>query len=288
MLATYNEESQKHTEVFQTIEDKTKEYKVDDLSGLGEWVAATEGSSGGYEDPVLGYAKTFTQAKYWKKFQVSFEAVDQDEYALLKKEEDARAMGRGSRAKVEKATAAVLYGGFAAAGPDGQYLFDSDHPKNREETSVTYDNLLSGAFSHDALESAETEIAKNLFDMVGIPMEQVEDPIIVFPPALRGSIERVLSERALEQPGTTNRNINRFAGRYKPVEWRYLSAALGGSDTAWFIIFKEFNFLKIVWSAKPHFTSWVDEDTEFYKFKGRMLFDCGATNWRCGFGSSGL
>jgi len=49
--------------VFDQIDDKTKEYKFDGISGLGEWVDATEGSSGGYEDPVLGYAKTLTQDK---------------------------------------------------------------------------------------------------------------------------------------------------------------------------------------------------------------------------------
>jgi len=63
-------------------------------------------------------------------------------------------MGRGGRAKVEKDCANYLSDGFAVAGPDGQFIFDSDHPKNPEETGVTHDNLLSGAFSHDNLESA--------------------------------------------------------------------------------------------------------------------------------------
>lgn len=288
MLATFQEETQVHPKLFQTITDSTKEYKVDGLSGLGRWVDAEEGAGGGYEDPVLDYPKTLTQAKFWKKFQVSFEAVDQDEYALLKKEEDARAMGRGARDKVEYDAAQVIAGGFSTTGPDGQYLFDSDHPKNREETGDTYDNLLSGDFSHDNLETAEQEIAANYFDLKGIPIVPPEKPLLVYPPALRGAVERVLDERAKEQPGTTMRNINRFAGMYEPVEWRYLAAALGGSDTAWYIIFPTLGFLKIVWSAKPHFTSWVDEDNEYYKFKGRMLYALGATNWRLGFGSTGV
>jgi len=288
MLATYAEETQVHPQIFKVIDDPTKEYKVDGLSGLGEWEDAEEGEGGGYEDPVLDYPKTYTQAKKWKKFQVSFEAVDQDEYALLKKEDDAHAMGRGSRAKVEKSCAAILYGGFDTDGPDGQKLWDSDHPKNREETGTTYDNLLSGAFSHDNLEAAETEIAANFFDLKGIPIEMIENPLLVHGTALRGAVARVLSERANERPGTTNRDINRFAGKYTPIEWRYLDAQLGGSDTAWFIIFKELGMLKVIWSARPHFTAWIDDDNEFYKFKGRMLLDCGVDNWRCGFASTGL
>lgn len=288
MLAEFKEYSQVHPTVYQTIEDKTKTYIVDDLSGLGEWESASEGAGGGYEDPVLGYSKTYTQAKYWKKFQVSFEAVDQDEYSLLKKENEARSMGRGARAKVEKDTASHLYSGFSTAAADGQYLFDSDHPKNSVETGTTYSNLLSGAFSHDNLETAETTIATNFKTPDGIPIAPSEDPILLYPPALRGAVERVLNERAMERPGVTTRDINRFAGKYRPVEWRYLASDMGGSQTAWYIIFPELGFLKIIWSAKPHFTSWVDEDLEYYLFKGRMLYAFGACNWRCGFGSTGL
>ena len=288
MLQQWDEESMIHPKVFQTIEDSSRQYLWDGLSGLGEWIPATEGSGGGYEDPVLGYPKTFTQVKYWKKFQVSYEAVDQDEYALLEKEDDAKQMGRGARAKVERDTAGIFSNGFSTACPDGQYLFSASHPKNREETGTTYSNLLGGAFSHDNLELAEKQIAANLFDPKGLPIEPTKNPIILFAPALRGAVHRVLDARALERPGTQNRDINRFAGSYDPIEWRFLAAALGGSDTAWFIIYKELDMLKIIWSAKPHFTSWVDEDNEFYKFKGRMLYDTGAVDWRCGFASTGL
>lgn len=287
MLAVYSEDTQVHPKIFQVIEDSTKEYKVDDISGLGEWVDANEGEGGGYEDPVLGYPKTYTQAKKWKKFKVSFEAVDQDEYALIKKEGEAREMGRGGRAKVERTTAAHLSDGFSTAAADGQFLWDADHPKNRDETGTTYDNLLSGALSHDNLELAETQIAKNFFTMAGLPIETIEDPLLVYPPALRGIAARLLSDRANEQPDTTMRNINRFAGRYVPVEWKWLQSTLGGSDTAWFIIYKELGHLKIIWSQKPHFTSWIDHENEFYHFKGRMLWDSGPSNWRAGFGSTG-
>lgn len=288
MLAEYKENTQKHQLLYETIEDKTKQYLVDDLGGLGYWESATEGSGGGYEDPVLGYAKTYTQAKYWKKFQVSFEAVDQDEYALLKKEGEAKSMGRGARGKVEKDTANRISNGFSVACPDGQFQFSNSHPKNVNETGTVYDNLMDGAFSHDNLEAAESQIEKNFIGSDGIPIAVSEDPILLYPPALRGAVARVLSERAMERPGVTTRDINRFAGKYQPVEWRYLAADMGGSDTAWFIIFPELKFLKIIWNAKPSFTSWIDEDNEFYKFKGRMLYAFGECNWRYGFGSTGL
>lgn len=289
MLAQFREHDQVHRQVFKEIMDPTKEYKVDDLSGLGIWESATELASGNYEDPVLGYPKTYTQGKFIKKFQASFESVDQDEYALLKKEGEAAAMGRGARARIETDTAYTLYNGFSDTGPDAVSLFSNSHPKNSDESGTTYDNLLSGAFSHDNLEAAETQINNNLFDLKGLPIEPSEDPILLYPPALRGAVKRVLSERAEERPGTTNRDINRFAGMYRPVEWRYLGSwnPSGGSQTAWYIIFPELGFFKIIWNQKPHFTSWVDEENDSYKFKGRMLYAQGYDNWRGAFAATG-
>lgn len=288
LLQTFAEADQINPLIYDSIDDKTSEYKFNGISGLGEWVDGDEGADGGYEDPVKGYSKTLTQAKKIKAISISFEAVLHDEYALLGKLKDAEALGRGARMRVEKDTASNLYNGFTTACPDGQYLFSDSHPKNREESGTTYDNLLSGAFSHDALENAETQIANNFFDPKGIPIETAEDPVLLYPPALRGNVKRVLADRALEQPDTTARNINRFAGRYKPIEWKYLASIHGGSDTAWYIIFVELKLMAIVWSQRPHYFSWIDYKHEFYNFKGRMIYDDGIFDWRCGLGSTGV
>jgi hypothetical protein len=295
LLGTFSEYSQQCLEAFVPIEDNTRDYLVDDLSGLGSWSETEEAEAGETEDPVLGYPKTYTPLKYTKTIQVSYEAVDDDEYALLKRDTQAAEMGTGARDRVERLTSTVLSGGFASTvnSPDGQFLWDTDHPKNRNETGTLYDNLLTGAFSHDNLETAETQITNNLFSMAGIPIPPTETITLMHPPALRGAIARVLNERALERPGTAERDINRFVGRgttynYNPVEWIYLSAALGGSDTAWFALFKQFGYLKIIWRAKPHYASWRDDNLEIYNFKGRMRLAAGADNWRGGFASTGL
>ncbi|MFA6067533.1 MAG: hypothetical protein WC810_03030 [Janthinobacterium sp.] len=293
MLMGFKEETQVGTQIFNEIDDTTKDHKFDGISGTGEWEAANELAGGGYEDLVLAYVNTITPLKYWKKIKVSFEATDQDEYAMLKKKcVDAQQIGKGGRVKVEKLRAAVLINGLTTAGPDGQILFSNSHPKNRIETGVTYDNLLAGPLSHDNLELAEQQMAANYFDMKGLPIEVSENPQIVYPPALKGVANRLLSDRADYRPGPTTGHsemeINRFAGRYNPLCWRYLSAALGGSDTAWYILFKEVGFLEMVWSARPSFDSWIDKDIEAYIFKGRLMAAASANDWRCGFASTGL
>ena len=289
MLASYAPLEQVHPKIYDVITDPTSEWKHDDVSGTGRWTTASEGSGGGYQDPVLGYPTTITPEKRWSKLAISFESIDQDEYALAKKIGESKEMGKGAKDDIETNTANFLTNGFTtASSPDGEFLFDTDHPKNREETGTTYDNLLAGAFSHDALEAAETQIAANYFDERGIPIPPSISPILLYPPALRGPVARVLDQRANERPTTTQRDINIFAGKYTPVEWQYLSAACGGSNTAWFILYPQLGFLKVVMNSQPHFTSWVDEDLEYINFKGRFLYDYGCINWRCGFGSTGV
>ena len=293
MLGTFAEYSQQCTEAFVPIEDSTKDYIVDDLSGLGSWSETEEAEAGETEDPVLGYPKTYTHTKKTKTLQVSYEAVDDDEYALLSKMGQAEGLGRGARDKSEYDAAQILVNAFSVAGPDGQFGYDTDHPKNREETATTYDNLLTSAFSHDALEAAETQVQNNMFDMNGIPITLTGAIKLVYPPALCGPVKRVLSERALERPTTTMRDINRFVGtgtkyKYDSCEWIYLSSALGGTDTQWHLLFPWLKYNKYIWRQRPHFVSWVDENTELYNFKGRTRYSVGYDNWRFGFASTGL
>lgn len=125
MLMGFAEEKQVGPQIFTIKDDATKEWKFDGISGSGEWELATELSSGGYEDLVLGYPKTITPLKYWKKISSSFEATDQEEYAMLKgKVTNAKQIGKGGQVKVERLMAAQIYGGFTTAGPDGQYLLE--------------------------------------------------------------------------------------------------------------------------------------------------------------------
>lgn len=292
LLGTFEEYSLVSEKVFKVMSDETKDFKVDDISGLGRWEDTEELEAGNTEDPVLGYPKTYTHGKATKTFQASFESVDDDEYALLKKTGQATEMGTGSRDKLEYDAAQVYAGVFTTAGADGQYMCDTDHPKNSEETGTTYDNLLSGAFSHDNLELAETQVTDEMFSMAGIPIPITKEIILLHPPALRGAVARVLNERAGDRPGTSNRDINRFVGAgttysYKPVEWVYLGAGLGGSNTAWYMVFPWLGYFKLIWRQKPHFVSWIDEKLDVYNFKGRMRYSVGSDNWRGCFASTG-
>jgi hypothetical protein len=290
-MMKFNEPPQAHLAAFDEIEDPTKDYITNNMSGLGAWEAVDEDSDTGLDHFIIGYEKTNTQQKYRKYFYVSYEVNEQMEYAELKKKiVNAQALGSGGRTAVLKATAAILYNGFNTSSnvPDGQYLWDTDHDKNPEETGTDYSNLLSGPFSHDNLELAEKQIADNYLDMDGDPITPAEIPLLLHAPALKGMVQRVLSDRALDRPGTNQRDINIYAGKYTPVESVYLGAAMGGSDTAWYIIYPSMKMLQLVFAQKPQFASWIDNLKQRYYFDGWEHFVCAIVDWRCGFASTGL
>ena len=281
----------KHPQIFDVVIDPTKDFKFNAISGLGAWEEVTEDSEDGLDHFVIGYEGTITPVKIRKYFYVTFEVNEQMEYAALKaKIARAEALGRGGQAKLELLAAAIMIAGFTTACADGQILYSNSHPKNPEETGTTYDNLLDSAFSHDALETAEQQIDANFFDMDGLPMSTFAGkPHLVYPPALRGPVARVLSERADEQPGTTLRNINVYSGKYSPIEWPYIGAALGGTDTQWHIIYPMLKNLKMIKnSASPQYASWIENLKQRYYFDGWQHAQAGVEDWRGLFASTGL
>ena len=290
-MLKFNEPQNAHLVAFDEIEDPTKDFITNTMSGLGAWETAEEDSDTGLDHFIIGYEKTNTQQKYRKYFYCSFEFNEQMEYAALKKKiVNAQALGSGGKTAVLKETAKILYQGFSVATniPDGQYLFDTDHDKNPEETGVHYDNLLTGPFSHDNLELAESQIANNHFDMDGDPITLAEKPLLLYAPALAGVVGRVLNDRADKRPGTEHNDINLYSGKYTPVESVYLSAKMGVSDTAWYIVFPSLKMLQLVYAQKPQFASWIDNLKHRYYFDGWEHFVVAVSDWRCAFASTGL
>lgn len=285
----FGEPGKEHLPVFDEINDPTMQYITNYISGLGSWKAVDEDTDTGLDHFIIGYEKTFTQQKYRTYFYVTFEVTEEMEITSLKKKiASAEALGNGGKTAVLKTTAAALYNGFSVTGADGYYTFYNSHPKNPEETAVVYDNLLSGAFSHDALEAAEKQIADNHFDMDGDPITLNEKPILLYAPAIKGTVGRVLNERAGLRPGTDHNDINLYSGAYIPIESKYLSAKMGGSDTAWYIIYPGTKMLQLVWAQKPQFASWIDHFKHRYYFDGWEHFLVAISDWRFGFASTGL
>lgn len=276
LLGAYDGGEKVHPKIFKIMSDKSKEVTVDSISVLSDWDDLNEGEAVTQEDPVQGYDKTFTHDKKGKALKITFEAYEDDEYAVLKKEHTAKIMGRGAVTKVEGACANIFNTHTSGTGPDSVALVDGSHPKNDLETGTTYDNeLTSGsALAHDTVEDMEILQAANMRDMKGNIIARPKKRICLVPPALEGTADRIFNERALDRPSEVVRDINRYAGKYEVICWDYLTT----STTSWWVIFPEFDALRLYWRRKPHFRHYIDEDNESYVWKGTMRYSVGWTN----------
>lgn len=277
ILTAYDMGEKIHEKIFAVKSDDSKQVEVSSISTLSDWEDMDEGEGVPQEDPVQGYNKTFLHTKKGKALKITFEAYEDDEFAVLKQEHTAKIMGRGAVTKVERACADIFNNHTTTIGPDGVALVDGAHPKNSLETGITYDNELtspSSALSHDSIEDMEILQAANMRDMKGNIIARPRKRMCLVPPALEGTADRIFSDRALERPSEVVRDINRYAGKYEVVCWDYLDT----STTAWWVIFSELDALRLYWRRKPHFRHYIDEDNESYVWKGTMRYSVSWTD----------
>lgn len=295
-MAQMNEVAPELEKVFDNRTDDSKQVDVSSVTGLGIWEAVDEGKGITHEDPVQMYNESFVHDEFGKGFDVTFTALDDDEYAILKKVDNAKALGAGAIQRTETARGDLFNNAFTAgatAGADGVALCSSTHPKNPNESSTYYDNAIVDVFSHAGLEAMELQIANNLRNPKGGIITMPKTAYIVAGWALQGIILRTISERATDRPGTTNRDINIHAkGKEGSIDYMPLISQYITSTTAWFVVFPSLGGLgglRFYWRQKPHYDSFVDYTNRRYNFEGAMRYSLGWTGdgWRSVWGSTG-
>lgn len=288
-LAVYAKQPSQLEKVFDNRTDNSSQVDVSSVSGLGIWEKVEEGIPITQEDPVQMYNQSFVHVEFGKSFNVTFKALKNDEYAILKKVDNATALGEGALIRTETERGDLFNNAFSSSylGADGVALCSNSHPKNPDESSTLYDNYLTNGFSHDGLEAMELLISQNLKNPKGNIIPIPKAAYLVHGWTITGKVDRVLSERAGLRPGTAENDINIYsAGKghriaYTPLLSEYISGS------AWFVVFPSLKGLRFYWREKPHYDSYIDHALRRYVFDGAMEFSLGWTGdgWRSIWGS---
>ena len=283
LIEGYKAVPQVFPQIFTVLSDDSKEYKTDMLGGLGTWVSVDELGETPSEDLNQLWPKTFTHIKFGKSVIVSYEGVDDDEYAILSKANVVKAEGRGAARKADQDAADIINNSFTSTQtPDSQWLCDTDHPYSPTD-ATTLSNKITTALTPAALDEMEIKIANNGKDSTGEVVD-IEPTTLLVPAALYGTAMEICDKRAWNLRGTADRVLNRFAGVYNVLMWRRLTT----STTAWWLVVPKQDYgLKFVWRERPHYDAWVNHTIDAYDFKGRMRYSLGADDWRCIWGSTG-
>ena len=254
------------------------------MGAFGDWTQrVTQLDTVDYQTLSPGLARTYVHDAFTQGFMITREMYDDDMYRQMEKMP--KAMARAGRAKVEKDAMTPLINGFANTTIyDGKTLFANDHPL-LDSTSVG-NNLATGALSDSTLKAA-IKLMRETLDEAG-NLVQFKPTRLIIPPALEDTARRLLHSTLL--PGSPNNDTNEYLKNsgIEIVVMDYLSAAAGGSDTAWFLQDGSRHELNFFWRVRPEFKWEEDFDTYVAKYRGYMRYSYGVSDWRGLVGSTGV
>ena len=255
--------------------------------GVGALEDVGEGGSVPYADPGLGYSTTYAYRIFKKGIQITKQMAQDNKYR------DMKDMMRWLAQRASYDPVSYAYGLFNnafTANPSG-YANYNDGALALASALQTYENGDTGSQSnystnklnYDNYEAAQVAMTEQKAGH-GTLLEFTGKHTLLVPPALkREALEITQSEL---DPDTAENAINVYKGNSTVVVCPYISAAAGGSDTAWFLLANghKINFF---WRNKPSFDSELVFDTGVSKYKVEVEYEAGFSDWRATYCADG-
>lgn len=262
------------------VETSDKAYEVSQSIGdFGTVPRKPEGTNTRYDDPIMGFNKTFFHLAYSLGYRITEEAVEDDQYAILGKPM-ANKLGHSCVITQEYLAASIFNNGFGDATnqPDGVPLFTANHP------------LLGGGFYGNApttpvaLSTAALQTAFNSMQLTVDDRGKLiayKPKLLVVHPNLQYTAQTLL--RSILLPGTSNNDVNVIAGEVEPFVYPYLT-----NPNAWFLLCDKQEH-ELVWynRKKVTFKDYVDHGSDDRLYKASFRISSGNRGWRGTYGSSG-
>ena len=291
---TYDEVPEQFSQIY-NMNTSTKAVERDwGMGAFGPWdLRLSQLDTVSYKTLSPGLERTYTHDAFTQGFMVTREMYDDEYYKQMEKLP--KAMARSGRAKVETDAMNPLIHGFVTNGHgvagdtaiyDGQALFSAAHPLLDAGAGVVGDNLATGALTDVSLKAA-IQVMRETLDEAG-NLIQFKATRLIIPPALEDTARRLLHSTLI--PGSANNDTNEFlkSQGLQIVIMDYLSAAAGGSDTAWYLQDGARHELNFFWRIRPEF-KWEETFDDFMsKYRGYMRYSYGISDWRGLIGSTGL
>ena len=280
-------EWEKHPDLIEKMfNTDTMDQEIKQQLTMGEIPPAqqvAEGADVPYVELLQGYNKTYTALTYKLGIQCSEELYEDDRQDLVNKFH--RGLARGHYQTRQIIGAGVYNDSFTSAvGPDGKELVATDHPLVNGGTGSN-ELEVPTAFGVAGLE-AIIQLFSEMVDEQGLPVLNTPR-LVIIPPKLQFTAKRII-----DSPGKAdeaNLAINAFNMYDLTFMWNpYLSAAQGGSDTAYWVIGDTAD-LDIMWYDRVSFSLEVgkDFDSGGTKTKTRQRFVTGWHDWRNIGGTAG-
>jgi phage major head subunit gpT-like protein len=230
-----------------------------------------------YNSQNQGYDVTATHVEFSNGIQVERTLFDDDQYNIINQRP--KALAHAAARTRQKHGARILNNAFAVdtlfyANSEGVALCSNSHiTTSGASTANGFDNLGTASLTATAVAAARIQ-------MTGFRGDQAER-ISVLPDELW--IPPDLYEQAFEitksagKVDTANNNRNVHEGRYKVIEWNYLTDA-----NNWYLVDSTLRNQSVHWVDRValEFAMMEDFDTFIAKWRAYMRYSMAHTDWR--------
>lgn len=261
-------------------------------AGTGFLVKKDEGTPITRGNQQFSYQTEYIHDTYGKGVTVTMENIEDRDWN--DKLDEFKDLAQSANVSMDQAMAQVLNGGFVTTVTvngydisrlnDGKPLFSTAHPRSDGGTSQSNASSTGIALNDTNLEIARLAIISQLADD-SKPVTIMGKFMLVVPPKLEKTAQVITqSERVA---GNANNDMNFYKGSIDVLVCNWLSAAHGGSDTAWFLIVPMQSKLVFVKRKAPTFDMTVDGNTKDRSYDVVARWSTGHGDWRFTWGSKG-
>lgn len=256
---------------------------VEDLfKGVGAWETRAEEADVPSGNPRIGNQKIFSVVNFDKSIDIPKNFFDDNKHGSYEKMVENFA--RRARTTRDKNAFSVFRLGFTTATTsDGVALFSTSHTNLNNDT---VSNKMTSALSETSLNTAITSLVE-MKSQDG-ELDGFLPRVLLVPPKLfKLACEITESEY---RSATANNDENVYSSKYalSVRTSRYLGAAAGGSDTAWFLLSDAHSVMRYVrQSVQTALVDWIFQRNNNYIYKGEFREVVGAMSFEGIIGSDG-
>lgn len=189
----------------------------------------------------VGNQKTFSVLNWAQSIDISKNLMDDDQHDTINML--VRKMARNARLTRDKNAFSVLNLGFTTQTTnDGVAIFSNSHVTLGGDT---VDNLETGALSESTLYNSFLSLINQKTQDGTLGGHQ--PAVLLVPPALFKTAQEIT--KSVLRAGTGNNDLNYYSELYPGLQVKqspFLSAAFGGSDTAYFLLSKDHSLTRWV------------------------------------------
>lgn len=256
---------------------------MDIFKGVGSWEARGEEQEVSQGNPRVANSKTFTVTNFDRAVDIPKIFFDDQKHSSY--ENMVKSFARRAITTRDKNAFAVFRNGFTTAlTADGATVFSDTHTNLNGDT---VDNKITAVLAESALNTAIIQLVE-MKSQDG-ELDGYTPNTLLVPPALFKLATEICESEY--KSGGSNNDTNVYSSKYGiyVATSRYLGAAAGGSDTAWFLLSKEHSVMRFVReSVWTSLNDWRLTRNNSYTYKGGFREVVGALTYEGIIGSTGL